>query len=236
MSERKKVVIVEGIVGAGKSSLSRQLGKALGSNTLITEEPDEANQGNLYLADFYANMPRWAFTMQVHLLQKRYRAHLQAQWHAMNGYGHAVLDRSLPGDTCFAKLQLQTGTLTQREYDTYCELYQSMTASVLFPNVAIWLLVEPEVARERVLRRMETQTGRRCEEDAVDLDYLRGLEAEIGHMMAVLQKQGVMVLEVPWDTDRETVEQRALAAQSLASRIEAYEPQELLLDLHRRTI
>ena len=69
MEQRGKVIIVTGIIGAGKSSLSRELAQELGG--LFLSEPDEkaaATGSNPYLSDFYADQSRWALTMQLHLL------------------------------------------------------------------------------------------------------------------------------------------------------------------------
>ncbi len=230
---RKKVVVVEGLIGSGKTTLSAELGEALNALTLF--EPDEKEEGNPYLEDYYAEPERWSFVLQVHQLQARYRMHLQAQWHVMQGMGHAVLDRSYFGDTAFARLQLKTGLMSKREFKTYQSIYHAMTASVLLPNVCIRVLASPEVCNERVARRMEDQTGRKCEE-AIDLDYLRGLEREIDHMVNVLQSQGVTILDVPWDDSRPNREARQHAVSALASRIQSIEPPDLFLDLHRRTV
>jgi hypothetical protein len=235
MSRQRKVVIVEGIIGAGKSSLTKELGAALGPGTLIQMEPDEANDANPYLADFYEDQKRWALIMQVHLLQARYRMHLQAQWHALSGTGHAILDRSYFGDTCFARLQVRHGAMSEREFGTYQSIYHTMTAHVLLPNVCVRLLVSPEVARRRIESRMELRDGRKCE-SGIDLRYLVDLDREISHMVSVLRQQGVTVIDMPWDVDRDSKDQRQLAVESLASRITEQEPPDFFLDLHRRTL
>lgn len=229
-----KTVIVEGIIGAGKSVLAQELGRALGPNTLLLLEPDEKKNANPYLASFYTDRPRWAFTMQIHLLQARYAMHLQAQWHALNGYGHAVLDRSYFGDTAFARLQLKLGDMTQREFDTYSAIYHRMTASVLLPNVCVRLLVAPKVAQQRIMRRMESETGRKCE-SVIDIEYLEELDYQINYMTDVLRRQGVMVFDMPWDIDRLSESDRQQAVEGLAARIEGLAPVDFFLDLHRRT-
>lgn len=235
--KRCKVVVVEGLIGSGKTTLSRELGEALGGLTLF--EPDEkgegAQQSNPYLADYYTDSARWSFVLQVHQLQARYRMHLQAQWHAMQGFGHAVLDRSYFGDTAFARLQVKMGLMTPREFDTYTSLYQAMTASVLLPNVCVRVLASPEVCNQRVAKRMEIETGRKCE-SAIDLGYLRGLEQEIDHMVGVLRSQGVTIFDMPWDDSRGSPEERRGAVEALASRIAALSPPDFFLDLHRRTL
>jgi deoxyadenosine/deoxycytidine kinase len=238
---RYKVIIVEGLIGSGKTTLSRELGAALGEDTLTLYEPDEKggqNQGggNSYLADYYKDPQRWAFAMQAHLLQARFRMHLQAQWYAMQGAGHAILDRSYFGDTAFARLQLKLETMSQREFDTYSSLYHAMTASVLLPNVCVRVLASPEVCARRIKGRMEKETGRVCE-DVISLDYLRELDRETDHMVSVLQSMGVTILNVPWDIDRESPEDRAPAVEALSARIKGMKsPVSGFLDLHRRTV
>ena len=235
MKKRYKVVIVEGIIGAGKSSVCKELGRALGPDTLMMLEPDEKEGANPYLADFYGNQNRWAFTMQVHLLQARYAMQLNAQWHVLSGNGHAVLDRSYFGDTCFARLQLKNGALGEREFQTYSSIYHNMTSSVMLPSIMVRLLVAPEIAHQRIQRRMQDETGRVCE-STIPLKYLKDLDAEISRMAAILRTQGVTVIDIPWDVDRDTTESREVAVMSLAARIAEQEPLDDFLDLHRRTL
>jgi len=213
----RKVVLVEGIIGAGKSVLTEELGKALGTNSLTLMEPDEKDNANPYLADFYADSKRWALIMQVHLLQARFRMHLQAQWHAMNGYGHAVLDRGFQGDTCFVKMLQKREVLSEREVQTYFSLYQAMTASVLLPSVCVRLKVPPEIALERLLKRMERERGRTCEL-SIDVEYLNDLDREISLMVDALEKSGVMVIQCPWD-DMPTAKERERVVSTLTERI-----------------
>jgi len=240
IAPRHKVIIVEGLIGSGKTTLSRELGEALGANTLTLFEPDEKgadgkNMGNPYLADYYADPKRWSFVLQVHQLQARYRMHLQAQWHALQGSGHAVLDRSYFGDTAFARLQLKGGFMSQREFDTYSSIYQAMTASVMLPSICVRVLASPEVCERRVAKRMESETGRKCEQ-AIDLDYLRGLEQEIDHMVSVLRSMNVTVIDMAWDDARPDPENRCQAVRSLAARIEGLTTPDPFLEMHRRTL
>jgi len=235
MKQHSKVIIVCGLMGGGKSTLSKELAEALGPHTLHLKEPDEKENENPYLADYYANPERWSLTMQVALLSTRYRCHQHAQWHAMQGFGHAVMDSSYYSDTAFARLQVKMGLMTPREFDTYTTLYHSMTATVMLPTICIRVLVSPETAARRIMSRMEKETGRKCE-STVSLDYLKGLDQEIDHMVDVLRRQGVTVLDVPWDLDRDNPETRRAAVEGLASRIQNLNPPDLFLDMHRRTL
>ena len=231
----KKVVIVEGLISSGKTTLTKELGHALGENTLVLIEPDEKDNSNPYLARYYEDPKRWAFSMQVHLLSARYRQHQHAQWHAMQGYGYAILDRSFYGDTAFARLQYKMGLMTEDEYNSYAQLYHAMTASVLHPTICLRVLVNPETAMKRILSRMQKETGRVCE-TAITLDYLRDLDQEIDHMVNVLRQSGVAILEVPWDENRDTASIRKSSVEGLAARIQNLNPPDRFLDLHRRTL
>lgn len=241
MQKRKQTIIIEGLIGSGKTTFTRELGQELSAfgrgagHVLTLFEPDEKDNANPYLSLFYEDPARWAYTMQTHLLSTRYRMHLHAQWHSMQGLGHAVLDRSFYGDTAFARLQVKNGTMTQKEFDSYATLYHAMTASVLLPTTCIHLKVSPGVSASRIAKRMEAETGRKCE-SAIDLDYLRGLDEEIHHMVDVLRKQGVHVIEVPWDEEL-TVMSRVYRISQLLEDIEKADPNtDAFLDLHRRTL
>jgi len=235
MDHRCKTIIVEGLISSGKTTLTRELGRALGPATLVLMEPDEKAGANPYLADYYAEPERWSCTMQVHMLSLRFRMHLLAQWHVMEGRGHAVMDRSFYGDTAFARLQLALGLLSEREFSTYSKLYHAMTASVLLPTICLRTLISPATAIRRIESRMLAETGRKCE-IAISLEYLHGLDREIDHMVAVLRQQGVVVMDVPWDEKRDSEETRAGAIEGIAARINSLEPADAFLDMHRRSM
>jgi deoxyadenosine/deoxycytidine kinase len=198
-------------------------------------EPDEQNNANPYLADFYADKTRWSFTMQVHLLGARYQMQLAAQWHAMAGLGHSVLDRSYYGDVCFARMMNRTGEITDREFNTYRTLYKAMTASVLLPSVCIRLRVDPQVAAERIRRRAEAREGRKFE-SVIDLTYLQNLDEEIEQTVGVLRSQGVHIYDVPWNTDRQAPEERLEFVGQIAGSIQQRVPQDLFVQHHRRVV
>ena len=225
-----KVVITEGIIGVGKTTFSEALSKHLDAQWM--REPDE-KCGNPYLARFYEDPKRWALTMQLHLLNTRYRMHMHAQWCTMQSNTNVVIDRSYFGDTAFANLQLQMGTLTQDEYDTYSMSYHNMTSSVLLPQVCIYLDVDPYVSQQRVQKRMEEQTGRKCE-TAIDLDYLLNLQIHQDQVISTLRNQGVTIIELNWNEDK-TFEEIDVCAKSVAKDIMNI-PTHAFLDLHKRTI
>lgn len=230
---RGTVCIVEGLIGAGKSSFTTELHEAIDGSTALME-PDEQDGQNPYLSHFYGDMERWAFTMQIHLLQARFRMHQNAQWMAMSGQGPVILDRSYFGDTAFARLQLLQGTMTPNEYETYRAIYSSMTASVLLPNICIHLKVSPEVAAERIDKRASERSGRVCEK-VIELSYLQQLDTEINAMVETLGSQGVKVIEVPYDLDRPDKSSRSSLIKNITKEIRNISAPDLF-ESHRRSI
>lgn len=230
-----KVIICEGLIGAGKTSLARELGAALGPETLVLIEPAEKGGKNPYLSDYYADPGRWSLPMQVHLLAARYQMQLCAQYHVASGMGHAVIDRSFYGDTCFAHLQVKQDYMTEREFATYSLIYRAMTAHVLLSSVCLRVLASPAICAGRIQKRMERETGRKCE-NAISLDYLQALEVEIDHMVSILRGQGVTTLDVPWGAERDTVETREETVRDLADRVQGLRTTEQFLDAHRRIV
>jgi len=226
-----KVIIIEGIIGAGKTTFSNLLANEL--NGLWLREPDEKN-GNPYLEKFYTNQTRWALTMQLHLLNMRYRMHLNAQWTHINMNKNVVIDRSYFGDTAFARLQLNNGSLTVDEFNTYTMCYQNMTSNVLLPQICIYLDIKPEIASERISKRMAIETGRICE-NAIDIDYLKKLEIEEKHVIDTLQKMGVYVIKLDWDIDR-NLDEIMVIIKDIANKIKNYKVPDMFLDLHRKTM
>ena len=225
-----KVIITEGIIGVGKTTFSEALGKCLDAKWM--REPDEES-GNPYLKQFYEDPKRWAFTMQMHLLNTRYRMHVHAQWCALQSNTNVVIDRSYFGDTAFANLQLETETMTSDEFNTYTMCYQNMTSSVLLPQVCIFLDVDPEIAQERVKQRMEIQTGRTCE-NAIDINYLINLKKHQDRVISTLESQGVQIIKLQWNKTRSREEINNVAKE-IAKQIQEM-PEHSFLDYHRRTI
>lgn len=230
-----KSIVIEGLIASGKTVLSHELADGLGEGTLVCTEPDEKGGVNPYLADYYKDAARWSFPMQTHLLGLRYQIHQYAQWHCLSTGGYAVIDRSLPGDVSFAHVQRRLGLMTEKEFATYQQLYHIMLEGVHLPNICIRLLVNPETSLKRIQKRMVDETGRVCE-DSVSLEYLQMLDEEITHMVQVLNQQGVVILDVPWDVDRDTPEAREESIKALVSRIDGVAIADPFLDIHRRTI
>jgi len=228
-----KVVLVLGTIGSGKTSLCQELGAALDAIVLLEQAQED---GNPYLDDFYRDLPRWSFALQVHQLATRYRQHTLAQWWVLAGRGHAVVDGGFWLDTCFARMIRAAGFMEEREFQTYRRTFQAMTANVLYPQMVIRVSATPEVALERLRRRAAQRPERASEAERVDVAYLGALDREITALCQELAAVGVEVLNTFWDEDRDTPDQRLAAVAGLARRVREHEPPDPFLAHWRRRV
>lgn len=217
MNTNFKTVIIEGVIGIGKSTLTKELVESLGPGTLYFDEPTNGNGENPYLDRYYQDPHRWAYTMQTHLLQKRLRAHLESQWHVLNGKGHAVMDRSYFGDVCFAEIQKQDGFMTAEEYNSYLELFECMTANVLYPNFCIVLHAPLEVVEKRIKAR-----NRSCEQ-SIPSEYLQKLYSNIQKMSKALESKGTKIINVDWSVNKFSKDERAESVNKLSESIRDFD-------------
>ena len=151
---------ISGLIGAGKTTLARALGKVL--NLPVYYEPIIENE---YLDDFYRDMKRYSFSFQIYLLNCRFRQHQQVLWNGTGG----IQDRTLYEDSIFAKVLYEDGNMGEREYKTYLNLFKSMSNFMKKNTLIIHLDCKPEESLERIKRR-----ARGCE-TGITLDYLTKL-------------------------------------------------------------
>jgi deoxyadenosine/deoxycytidine kinase len=194
------VVWIEGIIGAGKSTLTKSVSEALSLRPIY--EPVEDNE---YLVPFYKDQKRWAWPMQVELMARRYGMQMLAMGEAMNGHG-AILDRGMPGDRVFAKMHVRAGNIHEREWRTYERLYDQMTAFITSPRLLVFLDVDPSVAMERIKNR-----GREAE-GGIDIGYLRDLRTGYLDLLVEIESgahhwsRGMEVVKLPWNVDHQSPE------------------------------
>jgi len=194
----KPLIWVEGIIGAGKSTFTREVGRRL--ELRVIEEPVDSNP---YLKVFYENPAKYAFGMQIHLLHRRYIQQRLAADEAtsLGGYKGAILDRSLSGDRVFAKLHHVEGNIHYLDWVTYEMAYNFMCRSLLPPTLLVFLDVQPETAYSRMKKRD------RVVEAAVPLDYLVKLRRGYQELLAEAERglmpwaHAVRVTRIVWDPD-----------------------------------
>lgn len=155
-------VVLAGNIASGKSSLASCLAQRLGFD-LIEESVDD----NPYLERFYADMPRWAFHLNMYFLGSRSQALLAA---STSGRG-SVFDRSLYEDRLFVDLARDDGVTPEDNYAVFRSLYDLLERLLPQPTVLVYLEVPAAVLRERIAAR-----GRSFEA-GLTVDYLERIQA-----------------------------------------------------------
>ncbi len=125
-------IAIIGNIGAGKTTLTQLLGEHYKWDVMY-----EAVEGNPYLADFYEDMNRWAFNLQIYFLNNRFA---QVQKIRAATYTTIIQDRTIYEDAfIFARNLYESGVLTDRDYETYHLLFESIINTVSHPDLLIYL-------------------------------------------------------------------------------------------------
>lgn len=157
----KHLVSIAGNIGVGKTTLTQLLGEHLGWRTFYEQVID-----NPYLADFYTDMRRWSFSLQVYFFTHRFAMFQEM----MTAETSCVQDRTLYEDLeIFARTLNRQGFLDDRDYQNYRALFEQMVPFLPPPDLIIYRRASPEFLLERIRSR-----GRGFEQ-GITLDYLRGL-------------------------------------------------------------
>jgi deoxyadenosine/deoxycytidine kinase len=159
----KRMILVAGNIGSGKTSLTERIGERLGWLTAFESVVD-----NPYLADFYADMKQWSFHLQVFFLGHRAQQHLD-MW---NDPRNAIIDRSIYEDAfIFARALNHLGNLNERDYETYKKVFERVVATLPPPSLLVYLRAPVPVLMKRIHSR-----GREME-SGIDESYLQLLES-----------------------------------------------------------
>jgi len=154
-------IAVSGNIGAGKTTLTALLAKHYGWEPHY-EDVDE----NPYLKDFYENMKRWSFALQIHFLNSRFN-----QVKDIRESGKDIIqDRTVYEDACIFAPNLESMDLMPtRDFETYLSLFNIMSPLVEAPDLLIYLRANISTLVEHIQER-----GRECE-NTIRLDYLKKL-------------------------------------------------------------
>lgn len=174
---------VAGLIGAGKTTLAKALGKHLDIPVYFEPVAD-----NAYLADFYRDTARYAFATQIYLLNRRFQQHQEIIWRG----GGAVQDRTIYEDAVFARTLVEQGLMDQRDYQTYLDLFRHMSNFMCRPNLIVYLDLKPETSLARVRERArDVETG-------ITLEYLKGLRDSYEGFIQDISRS-VPVIRVDWE-------------------------------------
>jgi deoxyadenosine/deoxycytidine kinase len=154
-------IAIVGNIGAGKTTLTELLAKNYGWDPLF-----EAADNNPYLEDFYSDMKRWSFNLQIYFLNSRYRQIIDIQQSVHN----IIQDRTIYEDAyIFAENLHDMGLMTTRDYDNYRSIFDNMTEYIKPPDLLIFLKASVPTLVNNIQRR-----GREYE-SGIRLDYLSKL-------------------------------------------------------------
>eukprot|EP01138_Halocafeteria_seosinensis_P003440 gb/GECG01003516.1/.p1 GENE.gb/GECG01003516.1/~~gb/GECG01003516.1/.p1 ORF type:complete len:286 (+),score=42.14 gb/GECG01003516.1/:1-858(+) len=185
-------ISISGLIGAGKTTLAKAL-----AERLHLPHYEEPVHDNAYLQDFYQDMKKYSFPMQVYLLNKRFSQQQQIIWSNRGG----VQDRTIYEDSVFAKMLRDAGLMEERDYETYLDLFNHMANFMRKPNIIVHLDVSPEESLRRIRMRK-----RECE-DGITLEYLQNLYAAYNDFIMDIARV-IPVIKVDYDSFR-TVEEMA---------------------------
>ena len=156
LQSSRKYIAIAGNIGAGKSSLTRLVGDYFGWETFYEQVDD-----NPYLADFYEDMKRWSFNLQVFFLSSRFN-----HQRGIEGSPRSVVqDRSIYEDAeIFARNLYDMGLMAPRDYENYTELFGIMTSYLKPPDLLVYLRAStPTLVRHIQARGRDFESGIRIE-------------------------------------------------------------------------
>jgi deoxyadenosine/deoxycytidine kinase len=154
-------IAIVGNIGAGKTTLTELLAKNYGWDPIF-----EAVDNNPYLEDFYSDMKRWSFNLQIYFLNSRYRQIVDIQKSGRD----IIQDRTIYEDAyIFAENLHDMGLMTTRDYQNYQSIFDNVTEFIKAPDLLVYLKASVPTLVNNIQRR-----GREYE-SGIRLDYLSKL-------------------------------------------------------------
>ena len=173
---------VSGNIGSGKTTLTEKLAKHYGWSAEF-----EAVDDNPYLPDFYEDMKRWSFHLQVYFLNSRFNQIKKIQ----EGTISTIQDRTIYEDAyIFAANLYKSNLLSERDYANYKNLFDSMIAHVKAPDLLIYLKADIPKLVGQIEKRG------RSYETAMRIDYLKNLNSHYEEWIAGYKEGKLLVIDV----------------------------------------
>jgi deoxyadenosine/deoxycytidine kinase len=174
-------IAIAGNIGSGKSTLTRLLAHHYG-----WEPRFEDVEGNPYLEDYYRDIHRWSFNLEVYFLKERFRDLID-----IANCDHTIIqDRTIfEGVYVFMENNRAMGNLSDRDYETYMELFEQMISMVKLPDLMIYL----HASVPHLVNNIQ-QRGRDYEQ-TIQLDYLQNLNERYDDFIYNKYKGRVIIVE-----------------------------------------
>ena len=145
MPSQPLFVAVAGNIGAGKSSLARLLGERFRWKPYFESVDD-----NPYLSDFYSDMSRWSFHLQIYFLANRFKCHKEI----VESSESVIQDRSIYEDAeIFARNLYDIGKMTERDYTNYVSLFHVMMEYLKPPDLMVYLRANVDTLVKQISKR-----------------------------------------------------------------------------------
>ena len=170
-----------GNIGVGKTTFTSRMAVRQNWTPFFESVAD-----NPYLSDFYGDMDRWSFHLQVYFLHKRFDSHLQMS----KTQSGVIQDRTIYEDVeIFARNLYEMHHLSDRDWDNYCGLFSAMTAFLKKPDLIVYLKARTDTLLTRIHSR-----GRDYEQ-SIDPQYLHSLNISYERWIKSLPRKEVLVID-----------------------------------------
>ena len=180
-SKKPKHIAVAGNIGAGKTTLTELLSKHY---KWIPQFEDVDH--NPYLMDFYDDMPRWSFNLQIYFLNSRLKQLLEIQ----RGTETIIQDRTIYEDAnIFAPNLHDMNLMSKRDYDNYFAFFQTLKSMVEPPDLLIYLKASVPTLVYQIQKR-----GREYEEN-IRLDYLKKLNVYYEKFISEYKEGPILIID-----------------------------------------
>ncbi|MBK8557707.1 MAG: deoxynucleoside kinase [Lewinellaceae bacterium] len=177
-----KHVAIAGNIGAGKTTLSELLARHFG-----WEVHYENTENNPYLSDFYLDMKRWSFNLQVFFLSSRYQQILRIQ----QGNRTVIQDRTIFEDAyIFAPNLSDMGLMERRDFENYTNLFQSIVSQIKPPDLLIYLKSGIPTLVEHIQMRGRDYEG------SISLEYLKRLNERYDNWISSYNAGRLLIINV----------------------------------------
>lgn len=185
MAKQKKQlkhIAVAGNIGSGKTTLTEKLAKHYN-----WEARYEDVENNPYLNDFYQDMPRWSFNLQIYFLNSRLRQLVEIQ----EGDQVVIQDRTIYEDAhIFAPNLHEMGLMSTRDFENYISFFRTISKKVNAPDLLIYLKASIGTLVGQIERRG------RAYEDNIRLDYLKQLNQAYNNWIDNYKEGPLLVINV----------------------------------------
>ncbi len=180
LMKNPKYIAIAGNIGAGKTTLGEKLGNHYNWDVQYEDVAD-----NPYLNDFYNDMSRWSFHLQIYFLNSRYQQILDI----LQGEKTVIQDRTIYEDAyIFAPNLYEMGLMSKRDFDNYTTLFKTMTKQISPPDILIYLKADISTLVSHIHTRGRDYEGN------MSLDYLKRLNKKYDNWISKYKDGPLLVI------------------------------------------